>query len=114
MIEKCAFGSMIVDGRRITSDLMIFPDGRIEDRWRRIAGHRLEKADIEPLLESHPGILVVGTGVYARMRLRPDLESYMQEQGIELVAKRNKTAVQAYNQLRQEGKKVAACFHLTC
>ena len=114
MIKKCAFGAMVIGDRHHSSDLMIFPDGRVEDGWRRAAGHRLETADIPTLLGSRPDILVVGTGVYGLMRIRAELKTYLTENAIQLMAARTKSAAQTFNRLKQDGKNVAACFHLTC
>ena len=105
---------MVIDNRNLHSDVMIYPDGRVEDNWRRIAGHRLEAADIGQLLTSSPSILVVGTGIYGRMHIQPDLESYVKTNGIELVVKRTEQAAETFNQLKQAGLNVAGCFHLTC
>jgi len=33
MIESYAFGSIVVDGRKFTSDLIIYPDGHIDTFW---------------------------------------------------------------------------------
>ncbi|MDL1969074.1 MAG: hypothetical protein LWW97_11200 [Deltaproteobacteria bacterium] len=35
MIESYSFGSIVVDGRKFISDLIIYPDGRIEASWWR-------------------------------------------------------------------------------
>ncbi len=114
MITQVSFGAMVIGDRTHRSDVMIYPDGHVEGGWRRAAGHQLETADIRGLLDSGPNILVVGTGIYGRMRTRSDLESYVREKGIELVAKRTKQAAQEFNRLKLEDQNVAACFHLTC
>ncbi len=114
MIEKCNFGSMVVDGRRHRCDLMIFPDGRVAGHWRRAAGHRLDLQDIADLVAAKPDILVVGTGIFGLMRPASGLAGLLAAQGIELLAVRTKTAAQEFNRLKQSSRRVAACFHLTC
>lgn len=114
MIEKCGFGKMEIDGRVYTTDLMILPNGEIADGWRRISGHHLVREDIQNLLESQPGIIVAGTGIYGRMRIEPALEAYLTDSGIELIAQPTKSAAQTYNDLLSGAKSVAGCFHLTC
>ena len=111
MIEQCAFGSMVINQRTYASDLMIFPDGRVMDNWRRVAGHRLAWADIEELVACEPDVIVAGTGL---MRLKRDLVQMLTARGIELVSARTRTAAKEFNRLNQTTKKVAACFHLTC
>lgn len=114
MIEACSFGKMTVDGRTVTSDLIILPTGDIIDSWRRIRGHHLVLEDIQRLLEARPDIIVAGTGIYGRMRIDPKLEAYLTNSGIELVAQQTKSAASTYNDLISGSKLVAGCFHLTC
>jgi hypothetical protein len=114
MIEKISFGSMIIDGRTFTSDLMIFPDGTIKDHWWRSEGHRLTIEDMAALVNRKPGIVVVGTGIYGRMKPERRLKESLAEMGIEIVTAWTKAAAQQYNTLAGERREVAACFHLTC
>jgi len=114
MIEKCTFGSMVIAQQTYQSDLMIYPDERVKDHWRRAAGHRLTFADIEDLAASKPDVIVAGTGIYGFMRPKEDLAQILASQGIELVAARTKSAAKEFNRLKQTTKRVAACFHLTC
>ena len=113
MIQACSFGSMVIDGQRYSSDLIIYPDGRVKDSWRRLEGHRLFWQDISHLIATHPEIIVAGTGVSGRMRTDRHLPQQLTDQGIALVAEANQIAVQRYNELLATHK-VGACFHLTC
>ena len=114
MIEKCAFGSMTIDGRTYTTDLKILPDGRVRDGWWRARGHRLTWDDIADLSGLHAQVLVVGTGIYGRMKPEKDLEARLAEQGIDLVTAWSRKAADIYNHNRQQGVPTMACFHLTC
>ena len=113
MIESFSFGDMVIDGRRISSDLIIYPNGRIQDGWWRSRGHTLIRKDIQALVDSKPEIIIVGMGVNGLMKPEPGLDKWIQKQGIAYMAGPNDKAVAWYNQ--QIGKaKVGACFHLTC
>jgi hypothetical protein len=115
MIEQYRFGEMLIDGRRYRSDLMILPDGRVTDNWRRKEGHRMTLEDIAPLLDCGVQTLVAGTGASGRMIPAPDLKAQLQEADIELICLACNQAVDHYNQLIRNGDPgVAACFHLTC
>jgi hypothetical protein len=114
MIENCGFGSMVIAQRTYHSDLMVYPDERVKDNWRRAAGHRLTYGDIEDLVASKHDVIVAGTGIYGLMRPNGDLAEKLAAQGIELVAARTKSAAKEFNRLKQTAKRVAACFHLTC
>ncbi|MBA3018653.1 MAG: hypothetical protein KJ550_06565 [Proteobacteria bacterium] len=113
MIESYAFGSMVVDGRKITSDLIIYPDGRIEVSWWRKAGHRLASDDIGELIRSGPDVIIAGTGSSGLMKPEKELEEVLQQKGIEFISVLTRKAVKIYNDLSSE-KNVGACFHLTC
>jgi hypothetical protein len=114
MIEKCAFGLIVIDGRQYTSDLMIYPDGRIVDHWWRSQGHRLTSKDIAELIAAQPQIIVAGTGVSGQMRPDSRLATQLAEDGVLLMAEPNQQAMVLYNQKVEEGLNVGACFHLTC
>jgi hypothetical protein len=114
MIESSAFGVMTIDGRTYTSDLFIFPDGRVQDEWWRQRGHMLCADDILVLAGSAPELIVAGTGTSGRMRPTPDLHAFLREKGIALIAETTPRAVHTYNQNRTAGLTVGACFHLTC
>ncbi|MCB2147045.1 MAG: hypothetical protein KQI81_11265 [Deltaproteobacteria bacterium] len=114
MIESTAFGTMTIDGRTYTSDLFIFPDGRVKDGWWRQRGHALHVDDILALIDAAPQLIVAGTGTRGRMRPDADLSSFLAERGIDLIAEPNPRAVEIYNRKRAQGLKVGACFHLTC
>ncbi len=113
MIEKYSFGSIIIDGKEYTSDIIIYPDGRIEDSWWRRAGHRLSIEDITSLIESGPEIIIAGTGAYGFMKPADTLNTILSARGIEFKSFPSAEAVKIYN-LLYDKKKTGACFHLTC
>lgn len=114
MIESTAFGRMTIDGHTFHSDLLIYPDGRVQDSWWRRRGHALTVDDILALVDASPDVIVAGTGTSGRMRPDPGLHLFLEQRGIVLIADMNPRAVQIYNQKRAAGIKVGGCFHLTC
>ena len=112
-IETSSFGLMVINGKAYHSDLIIHPDGRVEDSWLRRSGHRLSADDINGLIESAPEVLIVGTGVNGLLRPAPGLAEMLSGKEIELVPLPNQKAVERFNRLSLE-KRVGACFHLTC
>jgi hypothetical protein len=113
MIEKSAFGSIQIEGKNYTTDIIIYPDGRVSDNWWRRHGHRLRLEDIENLILAKPDVIVIGTGVYGRMLPDSGLEKSVKDQGIELILAPTGDAVSRFNQL-QSSRKTGAGFHLTC
>ena len=114
MITSYSFGRIVVDGREFRKDLIILPDGSIHHPWWRETGHRLSLADIGPVLEAAPEILVVGMGSPGLMKPESGLVIQLADRGITVKAKSTRKAVLMYNALREGGEDVAACFHLTC
>lgn len=114
MIESSAFGVMTIDGRTYTSDLFIFPDGRVQDEWWRQRGHVLGVDDILILADTAPELIVAGTGTSGRMRPALEVRSFLSEKCIALVAEPTPRAVKIYNDKVMAGLTVGACFHLTC
>jgi len=113
MIEACSFGSMVIDGRKFSSDLVIYPDGRVVDNWWRERGHRFSINDIALIIESEPDVIVAGTGVYGLMKPRTGLAELLSQKGIEFLSAPNKKAIKLYNEQLSK-KRTGGCFHLFC
>ena len=114
MIDAFNFGSLIIDGRKYNSDLIIYPDGRIVDGWWRKSGHRVDVDDIKDILKSKPDILVIGKGKPGLMKSSRSLREFLKENAIELIEEKTSKAVQTFNRLLKAGKDVAAGFHVSC
>jgi hypothetical protein len=115
MIERYDFGLIIINGKRFTSDLIVFPE-RVVDGWWRREGHKLYVEDLRLILDSEPKpqILVVGTGYNGLLKVSPEVHETLKAYGIELIAQPTKEATQTFNRLLNSGKRVAGAFHLTC
>ena len=113
MINSYSFGAMTIDGHPYTSDLIIFPDGRVQDAWWRKRGHVLTAEDIGGLVDSNPKIVIAGTGVNGLMKPEGGLSAYLSGRGIDFMAGPNETAVKWFNELSVSGG-VGACFHSSC
>jgi hypothetical protein len=112
VIESYEFGRIVIKGKKYTADVIIYPD-HMEDNWWREEGHSLSPVDLWAVVQAKPEVLVVGTGYSGLMRIPPETEEYLLEQGIRLIAERTTEAVRIYNQLCQSTRVVAA-LHLTC
>jgi len=113
VIDSYDFGEIVIDGRRHTSDVIVFSD-RVRDGWWRREGHRLCVEDIEEAVdEGKPEVLVVGTGYSGLMRVLPETERFLRSKGVELVVERTREACEIFNRL-VKSKRVVAALHLTC
>jgi len=113
MINNYSFGTLTIDNKTYTSDLIIYQDGTIETNWWRKKGHRLNADDIHSLIAKKPDTIIAGTGVSGFMRPGKALIQLLTEQQIEFIALKNSSAVKTFNELSSY-KQVGACFHLTC
>ena len=114
MIDSYSFGRMTIGGAVYARDLIIYPDGRIQDSWWRREGHYLQFDDLAEVLAVQPDIIVAGTGAAGIMKPAVDLAETLEEQGIRLIARPTADACTTFNDLQRQGEKVAGCFHLTC
>ncbi len=113
MIDAFEFGAITIQGQTYTTDVLIFPDGRVADGWWRKHGHRLSMRDLATLLTIEPEIIVVGAGIHGRMLPETGLRETIQERGIELFIAPNDQAVPHFNRL-VASRRIAGGFHLTC
>lgn len=111
-IESYRFGSIVIDGRNYTHDVIILPDRVIPDWWRQ-SGHTLRPGDLSAVFDAAPEALVVGIGASGRMRVTRETEEALTAAGIHLFPAPTEEACQMYNRLR-ERQRVAAALHLTC
>ncbi len=112
IIQGYTFGEMVIDGKRYTSDLMIYPD-RIDAHWWRKTGHQLCPDDIQDILAGQPECLVVGTGNPGLMKVLPETRDFLQRHGIELIVQPTEQAYKTFNTCSGQ-KYVVGAFHLTC
>jgi len=112
MIDSYKFGQMVIDGKKYTKDLVIFPD-KIKSSWWRETGHLLTLSDIKDVLHKDPEILIIGTGYMGLMKVDDEVKKYAKDNGIELIIQKSKKAVQIFNEKQSKGR-VFGAFHLTC
>lgn len=118
MIEKYDFGVLRLEGKEYRGDLIIYPAStgqaaRVDAGWWRKEGHRLDRADLEGVVEARPEVLVVGTGYHGCLKVPPETLEFLKNVGIEVYAEPTEKACQRYNELK-DIRKVVAALHLTC
>lgn len=112
MIDTYDFGRIVINGRRYTTDLIVFPD-RVKDGWWRKEGHILHIEDLGEAVRDNPKVLIVGTGYSGLMKVPAETKGYVKSKRIELIAQRTAEACKTFNRL-VKSKKVVAALHLTC
>jgi hypothetical protein len=112
-IDRCSFGSLVINGKTYRDDLIILPDGKILKPWWRKRGHQLIMDDLQELIDSSPEIIVAGTGINGRVIPAINLEADLAKLSIEFIAMPNEEAIKVFNQFAVE-KIIGGGFHLTC
>ncbi len=113
MIDQYSFGTLVINGDRYDSDLILFGD-TVKSNWWRKKGHELCVADLDRAIEEfNPVVVVVGTGKFGIMKVLPETENFLRSRQIQLIAQKTDHACETYNKLIQS-EKVLGAFHLTC
>ena len=73
--------------------------------------HFVGFAEIEPLLRERPDVLIIGTGYDNMVQVE---EEILAMSAVQVLPLPTPQAVRRYNELRREGKRVAAIIHSTC
>ena len=112
IIDSYRFGLVVINGKKYTSDVIIFPN-RVRDNWRRKISHKLHLDEISEVLAENPEVLIVGTGEPGLMGVLPETKQGIEAQGIKLIVETTERACQTYNKLCHS-RRVVAALHLTC
>lgn len=110
MIESYTFGNIVVNGKSY-KDIKIYK-GNISP-WIFTENHTLTKEDIKEIIEDID-VLVVGTGASGLIKVKPEVIEIAKNKNIQLIIQPTARAVQEFNLLERNNKKVAGIFHSTC
>lgn len=115
MIDSYKFGEMVINGKKCTSDVIVFP-GKVIDGWWRKEGHKVYTEDLEEVLkhEPKPEVLILGTGYHGLVEVQQEVSTTLKSHGIKLFAQPTTEAYKKFNELFKSKKRIAGAFHLTC
>jgi hypothetical protein len=106
----CHFGLLVYSAIPFPGvDLVIHANG-----WPAIRGskaHSVSFAEIEPLLREGPDVLIIGIGYSSLVRVEEEIRGIS---AVQILPLPTPEAVRRYNELRRQGKRVAAIIHSTC
>lgn len=106
----CRFGLLVYSAIPFpAADLVIHANGLPALRGSK--AHFVGFAEIEPLLRERPDVLIVGTGYNNMVQVE---EEILAMSAVQVLPLPTPQAVRRYNELRGEGKRVAAIIHSTC
>jgi len=111
-IDSYHFGQIVIDGKKYSSDIIIFSEG-VQANWHRSKGHELSLEDITGVAAEKPEVLIIGTGASGLLKVPSEVSVQIEAQNIRLMVAPTDEACHLYNRLSRQ-QKVAAVFHLTC
>jgi hypothetical protein len=120
LITDLSWGSMEVSiggQKHHFKDCKVWPGGAREWRWGETGTHHspgIQPADIEEILAQGIDVLVLGCGAFRRLGVCTKTETLLRERGISYHVEKTGKAVQLFNQLTKEDKRVGGVFHSTC
>jgi hypothetical protein len=115
-IARLSWGRIEVEGLGVFKDAKLYPGGAREWDWSESGtghGQGIQPADVEELLEHGATEIVLGTGIYGRLRVNPDTLALLETRGVTVHRLRTEKAVETFNELR-ERVAVGGLFHTTC
>ncbi len=107
----------VENARQPFKDAKVFPGGAREWDWRETGTrHRpgIQPADVQELVDHGAEVVILSRGMLGALRVQPETERWLQEQGVEYHIHRTPKAVEQYNRLAAEGWNVGGLFHSTC
>jgi polyphosphate kinase 2 (PPK2 family) len=111
IVDQFEYGSIVIDGQTYESNVIIFPDGAVE-QWQPKGEPILGPKHVAKVIKAKPEVVVIGLGTVGNLRVHPKVEKRFQKAGIEVLAYRTRKASEIYKELRNE-RKVAAVLHIT-
>jgi len=113
MITDFSFGRIVADGQTCSSDIKIIQGSLVTDWWRK-SGHTVEIEDVQDALEADPEILVIGKGQPGYMKTADSLKNLLVNRNVTLIEEPTAKAIETFNRLSKEGRRVSGAFHVGC
>jgi hypothetical protein len=116
-VRRHGWGSIEVDGVGTLRDAKLWPGGGRGWDWNETGTqHRpgIQPADLMELLEHESDIVVLSRGRQCRLEASPEALSLLDARDVAVIRNETSVAIDAYNRLAAEGRRVAALLHTTC
>lgn len=115
------FGLIRIGEVTYNYDIIVHTDGSVSRRKKELSktlrskyGHTpLTIIEVKGLIEEKPEVIVIGTGIYGALPLLGVVD-YITSSGVKCIIEKTPEAIKIYERFCNEGRKVAAIFHITC
>jgi hypothetical protein len=111
------WGFVAVDGVGRLRDAKLWPGGGRGWDWNETGTHHrpgIQPADLAELLDHGPDVVVLSRGRERRLETMPEAVALLEARGVEALQAETGAAIETYNRLAGEGRRVAALLHTTC
>jgi len=98
-------------------DCKVWPGGAKAWDWGATGTHHqpgIQPADIEEILDQDIEVMILSLGMQLMLHACPETEDMLQSRGVAYHIEETRQAVDLFNSLTQQGKKVGGIFHSTC
>ena len=117
-ITHISWGCLEIDGRdQPFKDAKLYPGGARMWDWNETGTSHspgIQPADVEELLDHGAEVVVLSRGMNRRLQVKSETLQMLEDQGVESHVLQTEAAVERYNELQDDGKRVAGLFHSTC
>lgn len=117
VIDRFAFGEIVVGRKTYTHDVYISVYGKVKTRDKSTAkkqygtSHTLGPKELEQICKGGPEVLFVGSGKEGQVQLAEEAVRYMSQRAIRCEVAPTREAIVAYNKSKE---RKAALMHVTC
>jgi hypothetical protein len=112
-----SWGITTVSQYGIFRDAMLYPGGACEWDWRKSDTHHvpgIQPTDVIELVDRGCEVLILSRGMQLVLQTDSRCIDFLKSHSIEHFIEESTMAVQIYNRLVYEGKRVGALIHSTC
>lgn len=98
-------------------DFRLWPGGGENWDWRKTGTSHspgIQLSDCEVLLENGSKVIVLGRGVFLRLKVPDETVASLEVRGVQVFVARTKKAIELYNTYVEKGEAVGGLFHSTC
>jgi hypothetical protein len=112
-IDSTEFGYVTIDGKTYSSDVFVYWNGKIENAEMDVR-HLLTLKRARNILEKKPDVLLVGSGHDGYFEVSDEVMHVCQNKKIQLIVMPTPEAIEKFNELVNQDKKIIAFIHVTC
>ena len=113
IITDYSFGRIVANGQTFNNDIKIVRGSLVPDWWRK-KGHTVEVEDVQDAFDPDPEVIVIGKGQPGYLTISDSLRELLAQKNVELIEEPTARAIETFNRLYREGRKVCGGFHVGC